>query len=82
MALQFAELLITSPESITDAFFEELGLHFSQVQIVEMLYYVLYFQIPHRYGAALQITPPQGHTLAVKPNPFLAREAQVTGPAR
>jgi len=46
-----------------------------------MLYYVLYFQIPHRYGAALQITPPQGHHLAIKPNPFLARAAQVTGPA-
>ncbi len=57
-------------------------MHFSQVQIVEMLYYVLYFQIPHRYGAALQIAPPQGHNLAVKPNPFLARAAQVTGPAR
>ena len=34
LAIQFAELLITWPESITDAFYKELGLHFSQVQIV------------------------------------------------
>ena len=66
IALLFAELLITSPESVTDSFFEEVRLHFSPAEILEMCYYVLYYNIPHRYASALHVDPPDGDNLKVQ----------------
>lgn len=72
-AMRFAGQLITDPTSISDDLMAEVRRHFSAAEVLELCHHVLFFNISHRYAAALHIEPPQGRTIAVKPNPFLAR---------
>lgn len=66
LALQFAELLITTPASITDSFFEEMQLHFTQAQLVELCYFTLTQNILHRVSSAIGLRPPSGTALVTK----------------
>ena len=63
MALMFAELLITSPEAVSDSFFQELQLHFDKNEILELCYFALYYNIPHRYASALHVDAPDHENL-------------------
>ena len=72
-AMRFAEQLITDPASISDDLMAEVRRQFTPAEVLELCHHVLFFNISHRYAAALHIEPPQGRTIAVKPNPFLAR---------
>lgn len=66
MALMFAELLITNPEAVSDSFFEELQLHFDKNEILELSYFALYYNIPHRYASALHVDPPDQENLVLR----------------
>jgi len=58
IALQFTELLVTSTDAITDAFFDELKLHLSPPEILELAYFVMYSNVSHRISATLKSEPP------------------------
>lgn len=64
--MQYAELLITAPESLTDSFFDELKLHFTEAQIVEISYFVLTYNTMHRINAAVDLEPEDGHNLVIE----------------
>lgn len=60
IALQYTELLVSNPESITDSLFDELKSHLSPEEILELSYFVLYSNVSHRLSAALKSEPPPG----------------------
>jgi alkylhydroperoxidase family enzyme len=55
--LLFAELLITSPDGITDTLFAELRRFFTDGQIVELMFYVLTMNIGARFNSAIDLDP-------------------------
>ena len=65
LALLFAELYITSPDSITDELFDELKRYFSEEQIVELMFFVGTYNMLHRFNAAIDIEPRDGDNLVV-----------------
>lgn len=64
----FAELFITSPESITDEFFDEMKTHFSESQLVEMMIFVDTYNMLQRFNTAIDLTPQDGDNLVVVSN--------------
>ncbi len=60
LALQFAELLLTNPEAISDAYYAEMLLHFPEAQLVEMTYFITHNNVMHRFCVAMQVPPPNG----------------------
>ena len=50
--------LLYAPDRVTDADFERLRTHFSEFEIVELCYFVLYQNIAHRFAAAVRVDPP------------------------
>ena len=65
VALQFTELLVTTPAAISDGLFGELRRHFSPAEILEIAYFVMYSNFSHRISAALQSDPPEGGRLRI-----------------
>ncbi len=66
LALQFAELLITAPDAITDAFYAEMRLHFSEPQMVELTYFVMHCNVIHRFAVAMRLPPEDGDNIVVR----------------
>ena len=56
-ALFFEELLITSPQGITDELFDEMRRWFSDAQIVELCFFVLTYNMLQRFNAAIDLDP-------------------------
>ncbi len=63
LALQFAELLVTTPASITDSFFAEMKLHFTEAELVELCYFTLTQKIFHHVSAAVGVQAPRNGLL-------------------
>ncbi len=61
----FAELYITSPDAITDELFEELKVHFSEGQLVELMFFVGTYNMVHRFNAAIDMEPRDGDKIVV-----------------
>jgi alkylhydroperoxidase family enzyme len=57
-ALDFVDQLLYAPDRVTDEDFERLRTHFSEFEIVELCYFVLYQNISHRFAAAVGVDPP------------------------
>jgi alkylhydroperoxidase family enzyme len=55
--LEIVEFYIVSPESVTDAMFDELKKHFSEAEIVEMLFMTGYYNLLHRFNTAIDLDP-------------------------
>ncbi|MSQ25046.1 MAG: hypothetical protein EXR49_02040 [Dehalococcoidia bacterium] len=66
IALQLAELYITNPEAITDSLFDEAKRHFSEAQIVEMLFFVGTYNMLHRFNTAIDLAPKDGENITVQ----------------
>jgi len=60
------ELVVTGPDSITDSMFEEVQRHFTNEEIIELSYVALYFNMPHRFAAAVHVDAPDGDNLVVR----------------
>lgn len=70
LALMFAELYITSPEAITDSFFEELKLHFKEGELVEIMFFLGTMNMLHRFNTAIDLSPPNGEELFIGHYPY------------
>lgn len=57
LALLLAELYIVRPEDITDDLFDQLKRHFSEAQLVEMLFFVGICNLLHRFNTAIDVQP-------------------------
>ena len=66
IALQLAELYITTPEAITDSLFDEAKRHFSEAQIVEMLFFVGTYNLLHRFNTAIDLVAKDGDNITVQ----------------
>lgn len=64
-AVEFAELLISAPKSITDARFNGLKDFFSEGQIVELCFFILYCNMYQCYGSGFDTKPPDGDRIVV-----------------
>jgi alkylhydroperoxidase family enzyme len=51
------EFYIASPESITDAMFDDWKKHFSEGEIVEILFMTGYYNLLHRFNTAIDLDP-------------------------
>jgi alkylhydroperoxidase family enzyme len=63
--LLFVELLITSPQGITDALWDELRRWFSDAQIVELCFFTLTYNTAQRFNTAIDLDPKDGTNLVV-----------------
>lgn len=52
-----------APDQVSDEGFSRLREHFSEFEIVELCYFVLYQNIAHRFAAAMGVEPPAPRTL-------------------
>ena len=66
IALQLAELYITNPEAITDPLFDDAKRHFSEGQIVEILFFVGTYNMLHRFNTAIDLAPKDGDNIIVE----------------
>ena len=57
-ALDFVDQLLYAPDRVTDEEFEQLRAHYSEFEIVELAYFVLYQNIAHRFAAAIGVDAP------------------------
>jgi len=66
MALEFAETLILLPTAMTDERFAALRREFSDGEIVEMSFFVGYYNLLHRFNAVIDLDPKAGDELVVQ----------------
>lgn len=59
----FAELYITSPESITEAFFDGMKSHFTEAEMVEMMFFVGFCNLLQRFNTAIELEPADGENI-------------------
>ena len=64
--MTFIEYIMAAPQSTPDSLFDTLKRHFTEGEIVEIIWSTLYYNIPHRFGAALDTGTPDGDNLVVK----------------
>ncbi len=60
LAVQFCELLVSRPWSMTDAFCAELKGHFSDGEIAELAFHTMYMNVYHCFRAAIDLEPAKG----------------------
>lgn len=69
--LDLAELLSIDPSRVDMDLFSRLRSYFTDAQIVEACFFVLFNNIPHRFAAALEVDPEDHDHAVLKSNPFL-----------
>ena len=62
-ALAFAETLIVAPTSMTDETFDALRQEFSEGEIVELSFFVGFYNLLHRFNAIIDLDPKAGHEI-------------------
>ena len=62
----FAEALIRLPSGMTDDGFAEVRQHFSEGEIVEMSFFVGFYNLLHRFNAVIDLDPKQGEEIVVE----------------
>ena len=55
LALAYAESFIVAPQSMTDRFFEDMKEHFTEGEIVEMSFFLGFYNMIHRFNAAIDL---------------------------
>ena len=63
MALAFAETLIVEPAAMTDEAFNALREEFSEGEIVELSFFVGFYNLLHRFNAVIDLDPKAGHDI-------------------
>ncbi|MCA9511997.1 MAG: hypothetical protein R3E88_13670 [Myxococcota bacterium] len=66
LALAFAETLIALPTAMTDERFAELRREFDDGEIVEMSYFVGFYNLLHRFNAVIDLDPKAGDEIVVE----------------
>ncbi len=66
LALAFAETLIVEPTSMTDEAFDALRAEFSEREIVELCFFVGFYNLLHRFNAVIDLDPKAGHDIIVE----------------
>lgn len=69
LALQFAELFLTAPASVTDSFFDELKLHFMEDELVELCFFVGTYNTYHCFNSIIDLKPLKGEELVISHAP-------------
>lgn len=64
--MTFIEYLMAAPRSTPKTVFATLQKYFSDGEIVEIIWSTLYYNIPHRFGAAVDTGTPDGDNLVYK----------------
>jgi alkylhydroperoxidase family enzyme len=62
-ALMFAELYLLNPEAVTDELIVELQNHFTDGQIVEIMFFIGTYNITQRFNTAMDVDPRDGDNL-------------------
>ena len=55
LAISLAERIALDPHTVTDAFFESLGTHFSEAEIVEMVYACGIFNWGNKFNITMNL---------------------------
>ncbi len=67
--MQFAELFLTAPTSVTDSFFDELKLHFKEDELIELCFFVGTYNTYHRFNSIIDLKPLKGDELVISHAP-------------
>jgi alkylhydroperoxidase family enzyme len=62
-ALMFAELFLTNPDQVTDELIAELQEHFTDGQIVEIMFFAGTYNTVQRFNTAMDVEPRDGDNL-------------------
>ena len=65
-ALAFCETLILLPTAMTDERFASVREHFSEGEIVEMSFFVGFYNLLHRFNAVIDLDPKNGDEIVVE----------------
>ncbi len=65
-ALAFAETLIIAPTAMTDEDFDALREVFSEGEIVELSFFVGFYNLLHRFNSVIDLDPKAGHDIIVE----------------
>ncbi len=65
-ALAFAETLIVAPSAMSDEAFDALRQEFSEGEIVELSFFVGFYNLLHRFNAVIDLDPKAGHEIIVE----------------
>ena len=63
LALAFAETLIVAPTAMTDEAFDDLRQEFSEGEIVELSFFIGFYNLLHRFNAVIDLDPKAGHEI-------------------
>lgn len=75
VAVRFAELLITNPKGVDDAFLARLHRHYKQDEIPELAFHTMYMNIYHCFRTAIQLEPLKGEELVIDEIPYRLQPA-------
>ncbi len=62
-ALAFAETLIVAPAAMTDEAFDALREEFSEGEVVELSFFIGFYNLLHRFNAVIDLDPKAGHEI-------------------
>lgn len=66
IALEYAEYLIVNPQTIDDGRFANLRSFFSEEEVVELSFFVLFYNMLHRFNTSIDLPPPDGNNTVVR----------------
>ena len=66
MALDYAEALIAAPSAISDERFAALREHFDEGEVVELSFFVGFYNLLHRFNSAIDLDPRAGEELVTQ----------------
>lgn len=66
VALDFAELLIKTPDEIPDALFAELRQHYTESEIIEICWFTLNYYKNHCFNTSVRLVPKDGENVVVE----------------
>ncbi len=81
-ALGVGELLTIDPPSINEPWFTELKLHFNEVQILELTWFMMAYKFNHRFNLAMAELAKLDPSAKVAPIPEFAPEVLAQGSGR
>ena len=65
LALIFGELYLTNPGAVTDELVAELQEHFTDGQIVEIMFFLGTYNMVQRFNTAMDVDPRDGDNLVI-----------------
>ena len=65
IALDFAELLIRDPDSISDALFAEMKQHYTESEIIELCHFALNYYKNHAFNTSILLEPEDGDNIVM-----------------